>query len=290
MTGPAPQFRAAIAAVRPDLATQPMQLHDRGWDSNAVEVAGWIFKFPKRPEAVDRLRLEARILALVRPRVPLAVPELILHEIPTLFSEHRMIPGSIIETRDYDALTEPQKQAMAERLAGFYAALHAIPAAEAVAIGVGPKPGWPPAETGLPALRERLPADFHDYARRAFTAYDALPPEDEVFGYFDGHGWNMAFDHERGVLNGVYDFADAGIGPLSRDFTYSNLTSDDLTSRLVAAYNRETGRAVDLRTVAIRTAVQTLSELAEADGDYELFLSGALRWYDLTQARPQTRI
>ena len=193
MTGPAPQFRAAIAAVRPDLATQPMQLHDRGWDSNAVEVAGWIFKFPKRPEAVDRLRLEARILALVHSRVPLAVPELILHEIPTLFSEHRMIPGSIIETRDYDALTEPQKQSMAVRLAGFYAALHAIPAAEAVAIGGGPKPGWPPAETSLPILRERLPADFHDYARRAFAAYDALPPEDEVFGYFDGHGWNMAF-------------------------------------------------------------------------------------------------
>ncbi len=44
-----------------------------------------------------------------------------------------------------------------------------------------------------------------------------------VFGYFDGHGWNMAFDHEQGVLNGVYDFADAAIGPRSREFVYSNL-------------------------------------------------------------------
>jgi aminoglycoside phosphotransferase (APT) family kinase protein len=290
MGDPAPHYRAAIVAVRPDLANLPMVLHARGWDSDAVEVAGWIFKFPKRPEAIERLRLEARTLALVRPRVPLNVPDLRLHKAPLLFSEHRMIPGTIIETRDYDVLTERQKQAMAARLAGFYAALHAIPVAEASAIGVGPKPGWPPAEVVLPLLAERLPAELHDYARRAFAAYAALPSEDEIFGYFDGHGWNMAFDHERGVLNGVYDFADAGIGPRSREFTYSNLTSDDLTIRIVAAYNKITGRRIDLRTVAIRTAVQTLAELAEADSDLDLFLSGALRWYDLAQARPETRI
>ncbi len=33
----------------------------------------------------------------------------------------------------------------------------------------------------------------------------------------------MAFDHETGVLNGVYDFADAAIGPLSREFTYAEI-------------------------------------------------------------------
>ena len=287
---PAPHYRAAIAAAHPDLATLPMVLHSRGWDSDAVEVAGWIFKFPKRPEAIERLRLEARILEIVRPRVPLTVPDLRLHEAPMLFSEHRMIPGTIIETRDYDVLTEQQKQAMAAELAGLYAALHVIPVAEAAAIGVGPKPGWPVAEVALPILVERLPGEYHDYARRAFAAYEALPVEDDVFGYFDGHGWNMAFDHDRGVLNGVYDFADAGIGPRSREFTYSNLTSDDLTIRIVTAYNAATGQAIDLRTVAIRTAVQTLSELAEADDETELFLSGALRWYDLMQSRPETRI
>ncbi|MEO7223248.1 MAG: aminoglycoside phosphotransferase family protein, partial [Devosia sp.] len=198
------RYRDAIRAVRPDLADLPMVLHTRGWDSDAVEAGDAIFKFPKHADAPPRLRREAKFLELIAPRVPLAVPRMKLHETPMLFSEHVMIPGTIIETAGYDVLNEAQKQAMAEALAGFYAALHAIPVSEAIAAGAEPKPEWPEAAAVLPVLHDRLPAAVHEFAERAFAAYLELPHEDEIFGYFDGHGWNMAFDHERGVLNGVY--------------------------------------------------------------------------------------
>ena len=68
-------------------------------------------------------------------------------------------------------------------------------------------------------------------------------PHGTVFGFYDGHGWNMAFDHQRGVLNGIYDFADAGIGPLQQDFIYSSFIDEDLTLRIIAAYERITGKA-----------------------------------------------
>ena len=44
----------------------------------------------------------------------------------------------------------------------------------------------------------------------------AMPPDPlgTVYGFFDGHGWNMAFDHARGRLNGIFDFGDSGFGPL----------------------------------------------------------------------------
>src|SRR5690242_12981633 len=132
-------YRAAIAVVRPDLAGMPMLVHTAGWDSDAVEVGDTIFKFPKRPDAVPRLRKEARLLARVRPRVPLTVPDMRLHETPVVFSEHAKIPGEMIETPQYDVLTAPQRQAMAEALAGFYAALHAIPPEEARAAGAAVK-------------------------------------------------------------------------------------------------------------------------------------------------------
>lgn len=283
-------YRAAITAVRPDLAPAPMRLHTRGWDSVAVEADGTIFKFPRHPEAILRLRVEARLLALVRPRVPLRVPEMRLHESPILFSEHPMIPGDVIETRQYEALPEARKQEMAETLARFYVALHAIPLEEAIAAGAGPKPQWPRGATVVPVLAGRLPGPMVDFARRAFAAYEALPEEEDIFGYFDAHGWNMAFDHERGVLNGVYDFADAAIGPVSREFTCSNLTSSDLTARMVAAYGRLTGRAIDLRTVAIRTAVKTLSDLADTDAEIGPFLATAGRWHDHMQADPVLRV
>ena len=159
------RYRAAISVVRPDLTKAPMMLHTRGWDSDAVEAGGFIFKFPKRPEAVERLKLEARILALVRPRVSLGVPDLRLHDGPPVFSEHRMIPGEVIETEGYAVLSEAQKAALAEALAGFYAALHMIPVAEAVTIGVEPKPDWPSGDGVLGRLMDRLPVAMHDYAQ-----------------------------------------------------------------------------------------------------------------------------
>jgi aminoglycoside phosphotransferase (APT) family kinase protein len=284
------EYRDAIAAIHPELAGGPAILHTRGWDSDAVEVGGTIFKFPKQPEAVERLRREARFLALIRPRVQLTVPDMVLHEASLVFSEHRMIPGTVIETAGYDALSKTQQTAMGEALGEFYAELHQIPVADAIAAGAEPKPEWPGADEVLPILAGRLPPSMLRYARQAFAAYAALPTEDEIFGYFDGHGWNMAFDHKHGVLNGVYDFADAAIGPRSREFTYSNLTSGDLTERIVMAYARSTGHAIDLRTVAIRTTVQGLSELAEESSDIELFRASVVRWHDYMQSRPGLRL
>jgi aminoglycoside phosphotransferase (APT) family kinase protein len=201
-----------------------------------------------------------------------------------------MIPGTIIETAGYDVLSEAQKQTMAEILAGFYAALHAIPVAEAIAAGAEPKPEWPEAEAILPVLRERLPIDVHAFAERVLAAYATLPREDVIFGYFDGHGWNMAFDHERGVLNGVYDFADAAIGPRSREFTYASLTSPDLTERMIPAYAELTGKPVDARTVAIRMSVQNLAELAELEAPDEAFAAGVVRWCEYQQGHPGLRL
>jgi aminoglycoside phosphotransferase (APT) family kinase protein len=283
-------YPAAIAAVRPDLAGAPLRLHTRGWDSDAVEAGGVIFKFPKHAEATQRLRREARLLALIGPRVPLRVPEMRLYEAPRVFSEHAMIPGEVLETHDYDRLSSAQQAALAAALAGFYAALHAIPVEEAVAAGVEIKPEWLSFEVCRPVLTERLPAELRDFATRAFAAYAALPEERQVLGYFDGHGWNMAFDRGGGVLNGLYDFADAGLGPPSRDFTYSNLTSGALTARIVAGYEQRTGRIIPRQTVAVRTAVHTLAELASDDADVDGFLAAVRRWHDYMQAQPDLRI
>ena len=279
------QYRDAIRAVRPDLADLPLILHTRGWDSNAVEAGDTIFKFPKHPDAPARLRREAAFLALVAPRVPLAVPRMILHEAPVLFSEHRMIPGDIIETAGYDVLSDAQKQAMADALAGFYAALHAIPVSEARAAGAEPKPEWPALASVFPTLRVRLHPSLHGFVERVFADYAELQPEQDIFGYFDGHGWNMAFDHARGVLNGVYDFADAAIGPLTREFTYANLTSPDLAQRIIAAYEARTGKAIDRRAVDIRTTIQHLSELAEAEGEgVDDFATTVAQWCEVRLA------
>jgi aminoglycoside phosphotransferase (APT) family kinase protein len=283
-------YRAAILGARPDLAEAPMTLHTEGWDSEAVEAGDYLFKFPKTATAADRLRREARYLKLIRPRVPLRVPDLVIHETPRVFSEHRMIPGGMLESPQYQVLAAGQRDLMAAELARFYAALHAIPPAEAEAAGALRIPDWPTADKVLPTADAMLPASLHDWSRRVFEAFAARPPDDDIAGYFDGHGWNMAFDHEHGVLNGVYDFADGGIGPRHREFCYANFVSPDLGERIMVHYEALTGRALNRRTVALYSAVQRLSELDQSEKEPEWFIAGVVGWHDHMAADPALRV
>ena len=283
-------FRAAILAVRPELGDAAMTLHTEGWDSTAVEAGGFLFKFPKTATAADRLRREARYLALIRPRVAMRLPDLVIHEGAEVFSEHRMIPGDMLYTRQYDLLSDRRRDEMAMQLGRFYAALHAIPLGEAEAAGALRIPGWPNAETVLPTADAMLPSHLRDWSRRVFEAFAALPADDEIAGYFDGHGWNMAFDHEHGALNGIYDFADGGIGPRHREFCYANFVSPDLSERIIAHYEAAAGRTIDRRAVALHSAVQRLSELDQSEKDADWFIAGVVGWHDHMNARADLRV
>lgn len=291
MTAIPDAYRAAILAVRPDLAGVTLVSHDHSWDSLAIEAGDALFKFPKTSVAEVRLRREARYLALIRPRVPLPVPDLRIHDAPLCFSEHRMIPGRIILAADYARLDEAQREAMATALAGFYAALHAIPLADAEAAGATPVPDWSDAATTVRVATPEVPADLHPWMDRVLAAYEPLRDDpDRVPGYFDGHGWNMAFDHERGVLNGVFDFADGGIGPRQQDFCYGNLIDPDLTDRTIRAYTALTGHAIDRRTVMLHTAVQKLAETEGAGDDMANHIAGLVAWHDVMQGDPELRV
>ncbi len=281
-------FREAIASVRPDLADVQLRPLTQGWDSLAIEAAGWIFKFPRTEAAGGRLRRECRLLALLRRRVEIPLPEMTLHEAPVLFSEHRMIPGDKMETPQYAALGENIRQAMAERMASFYVALHAVPEAEARSAGVEPIDPWPDA-TEIMQRNVFLPEDLIGFADAVRTAWTALPADETVLGYFDGHGWNMAFDYERGVLNGLYDFADAGFGPLHQDLCLSNFISPDLTLRIIQAYEQLAGRHIDRRRVMLLTAVQRLSELGTdaSSKPAQWFVQNVADWRDFLAAHPE---
>lgn len=86
----------------------------------------------------------------------------------------------------------------------------------------------------------------------------------------------------------MYDFADAGIGPLHQEFIYSAFIDADLTERIVAAYERFSGRRLERRRIALLTAAHRLSELAElADEPRHLpdMLAGALDGLALAEAQ-----
>ena len=149
-------------------------------------------------------------------------------------------------------------------MAQLYAELHALPLKRMHELGAVSADPWMAPEDIIEKAALRLPRELLRFLDRTINAYVDLVFDDGevIFGYFDGHGWNMAFDHETGTLNGVFDFAVAGFGPRHRDLSYSNWISPDLTLRIIAAYERLTGHAIDRDRVMLYTSTLRLMELA----------------------------
>lgn len=140
--------------------------------------------------------------------------------------------------------------------------------------------------------REVVPADFMDHFTQFLRAYESLKPESSsalVFGYFDAHCWNLAFDLELGRLNGVYDFADCGIGDIHQEFHPLNFVSPDLTSRAIDLYEAQSDRRIDRSRVGFYTVLSGYSDLFDLESSQgtllkktrEVHLEQVRRWIEL---------
>ncbi|MGB3336318.1 MAG: aminoglycoside phosphotransferase family protein [Devosia sp.] len=260
-------LRAVVVGKFPQLADAPFHIMGAGWDSVALAVGDHVFKFPRNAIAATALRREANLLRQIGPAVSMPVPRMDLSETPTLFSSHIGIAGDHLLTDAYERLGDAQRQALGDAMGQFYAQLHALPVTVMIEAGALPAYRWLDAATIERQSFPLLDAAERAWAGQILTRWVALGPDPHgnIYGYFDGHGWNMAFDHEHGRLNGLYDFADSGIGPLHQEFLYSSFISADLTARIVAAYERHAGRSLERERIAVLTGVHRLWELAAAE-------------------------
>lgn len=268
-----PSLQAAIIRRFPEHRQARFSLLTAGWDCVAVDVDDrLIFKFPRDDDARQALATEASLLAIVRPRLTMPVPELTLFSEPTPFSRHSKLSGEHLETPQYDRLPESARQQLAVDMALFYTQLHSLPAGVMEVAGAKPIGAWLPPEEILRRARPVLPDELRGFAERTVTAWQRLPPDPHgtIYGFFDGHGWNMAFNHAAQRLNGIYDFGDSGFGNLHQEFIYSNFISRDLTARIVAEYEALTGRALDRERVELLSGILRLSDLAEYADDPQL--------------------
>lgn len=265
-------LKATIRHIFPELADASFTVLTAGWDCIALDADDrLIFKFPRHAEAEQALRAEAALLAAVRPQVDMPVPKTELHPGPPVFSRHDKLPGAHLLPRQYALLPEKARQRLAADMALFYAQLHRLEPEMMAAAGAHPIKPWLPPEDILRRALPALPPELHAYAQRAIAEWQDLPPDPygTVYGFFDGHGWNMAFDHPAQRLNGIYDFADSGFGALHQEFIYSNWISPDLTARIITGYEILTGLALDRRRIMLLSGILRLSELAEYADDPE---------------------
>ena len=262
-------LQAIVIAAYPELKGSRFEPHRQGWDSVALDVDDrLIFKFPRHAEAEAALVREARLLAVIRPSVTQRVPALMLHAGPPVFSRPDQIPGAHRQPEDYAHLTGAARAQLAADMARFFAELHAVDRHVVAAAGTQPIRPWLGPDEILRRSWPVLPVELRARAAQAVAEWQRLPadPHGMTFGYFDGHGWNMAFDHQAQRLNGVYDFGDSGFGALHQEFIYPNLVSPDLTTRIIADYEALTSRRLDRLRIHLLTTIHRLTELAEYAG------------------------
>jgi len=263
-------LQAVITRAFPELSDSTFAVLNAGWDCVAVDVDDrLIFKFPRHAAGEKRLVSEANLLGVIRRSVTMSVPGLTLHSGPPLFSRHARLSGEHLLTQHYELLPVEARQRLAADMALFYAELHRLDVRDMREAGAQPIKPWLPPEAILRRAWPVLPVGLRAYAERTVTAWQALPPDPygTTYGFFDGHGWNMAFDHANDRLNGMYDFADSGFGACHQEFIYSDLIAPDLTLRIIAEYEVLTGLVLDRRRAHLLSAVLRLSELAEYADD-----------------------
>ncbi|MEO5807138.1 aminoglycoside phosphotransferase family protein [Devosia sp.] len=276
-------LRAAIVARFPELADAHFSLLTEGWDSIGVDIDDqWICKFPRQERAEAALRREVALLGIIRPAVSMPLPDMTLYESPMTFTRHRKLAGEHLLTADYERLDDSQRQQLAEAMGRFYGQLHRLDPTPLRAAGARDIYDWTDPSGILHRALPHLTDGLDRAAQLLVTAYLALPPDPlgTTFGYFDGHGWNMAFDHVAGRLNGLYDFGDSGFGSVHREFVYGSFVSLDLTARTIAAYEAASGRQIDRARINLLTGMLRLWELAGEAGteNAPVMLKGFQRW------------
>ncbi len=159
------QARALIEAQFPALVPVGATPFGAGWDNTVFLVNEiYVFRFPRREIAVACMEAEIRVLPGLVGRLPLAIP------VPTFvgqpqdtfpwpFAGYRLIEGRIVPSVRLD---ETQRDAAAEPLARFLAALHAITAQQAAQLGAEPDTiGRLDLHKRVPRAREHLEKVSH---------------------------------------------------------------------------------------------------------------------------------
>ncbi|UUN29691.1 macrolide 2'-phosphotransferase [Streptomyces sp. FIT100] len=248
---------AAYASRRLGVTLEPASARadDTGWDFHVTHVRAtdgtpWILRQPRRPEASELLAAEGVVLAAVRDRIPVPVPDWRLHT-PYLVAYPRL-PGEPAGSEDPDTLeynwwinplTRPDHYL--EPLARTLVAVHSTPLdgmaeptdPETVRTGIAEKLARARTELRLPASRLRR--------WRAWLDDDGMWPGRLVLVHGDVHpGHTLVMSPRTGppVLSGLLDWANAGVGDPAADFTdmlYAG--GPDVLDRLLDAYRSAGG-------------------------------------------------
>lgn len=247
-TASAEALKRALRDQFPHVAWEGLEPLGSGWEFDAwVTPDGWVFRFPRRREALGQLAREGAVLELVRPVLApdVAVPRPELRgepgpHFPWPFAGHRLVAGVAADTPGL-----PLHPRLPDQLGRTLGRLHAIPEEAARRAGVEPDREGPRA-WGREAREvvERVRGLAPEVDRGVRWLLDAPPPP-ELRGplrlvHNDLATEHVLLDPETGVLRGILDWTDAALADPALDFVFLQTWRGwPFTERVLRAYSGE---------------------------------------------------
>jgi aminoglycoside 2''-phosphotransferase len=226
------QLKEAVARCFPEIPIKTVKLIPTGWDNYVLEVNdNWIFRFPRRKDAVLRLQMELELLPFVAEIVSIRIPEFEKvwrggRDFKQMFVGYRRIPG---EHMTSDLVDFSKDSHVVLELSDFLNEMHRISTARLRSLDV---PYFTPAKWRLdlqrlinqittsvqPLLKEQarrrlrsVSEDFQKYA----DSFGFSP----TFIHCDLDGANILCDSSTRRITGIIDWGDACIGDPAFDFS-----------------------------------------------------------------------
>jgi aminoglycoside phosphotransferase (APT) family kinase protein len=267
--GTEPTVRAAIAAVAPDLAGEPVDLaprvetSDPRWACSSALVGGSVFvKFAwSEPAALRRYR-EVRLLdAVAASSIPL-LPAVVFSSISPVLLGTRKVDGGPLTFEMTRAIDHRQTGRAGDQLGAFLADLHR-PEVLMLARSHHVPLGSPDPQSDTARLRDRfVRLVTPDRAERVLAWCDWVdqtlaPPVNGVLVHGDFHGHNLVWEERSLTLRAVFDFETAAEADPAFDFRYLPGHFDVFVAT-ARRYEAEAGEPVDLDRVMawhVRTAL-----------------------------------
>lgn len=231
-----------------------MDINELGLDFRVVTAADdsgmhWVLRIPRRPDMLEKIEREARILSLLRPRLPFAVPEWRIVSAELVAYPKLNDPTAISVDAATGEITwhiDKDSDDFVAALGRSLAALHGISVHEAIAAGLR--------TSTSKEIRERTARDIDlvkesfDIAPRlerrwhAWLDDDASWPDHSVVVHGDLYAGHILVNEQNGIT-GMIDWSEAEISDPSIDFTSHLLLFGEASlARLIRHYETAGGR------------------------------------------------
>lgn len=259
-------MRKAILQDFPDVPITSVKLVNNGWDNAVLEVNGeYIFRFPK--DGTYKFEEEVWLLEFLRGKITLSIPDPKFIGKSLTYMGYKKIEGGDLTEAIFATLTESEKERVAYDMANFLAEFH-----RAVSIDTFQKFHTTEESThtrveDLFGILASVISDkpILDLISETIEELASIVEDtrDRVVLYHDLHTENVAFDPVSKKLRGIFDFGDASVGDVHREF--GGLRGPDrwLFEHVIAAFEVLTGRKISRRRAMLYMRVGVMYDLAE---------------------------